>query len=109
MKWFGKKDKKEDDEVPSLPELPKLPELPRIKGVDSFEPQSIPQLPSYPNSLLGGKFSQNVIKDAITGEKEDEETNEANDSMESEMMHKSLTKNFPTERAVVPYKKMQTR
>ena len=69
MGWFKKKQKKEEKkEIPSLPELPKLPELPQ-KRIKELEP--IHQLPSFPTDSLGEKFSQNTIKEAITGKKED--------------------------------------
>lgn len=61
--------------VPSLPELPRLPELPSIEYEDSsnnLERFQLPQLPSFPNNSLGDKFSQNTIKEAVTGKKEGE-------------------------------------
>jgi DNA repair exonuclease SbcCD ATPase subunit len=69
MGLFKKKEKKE--EVPKLPELPTLPELPRLPEFEKFE-EKLPQLPSFPNGDLGNKFSQNTIKEAITGKKEEE-------------------------------------
>jgi len=93
MSLFKKKEKKgEVSEVPRIPELPQLPELPELPGFDrknNFStdfsrfpdneeesiqeaPGQIPQLPSFPNGSLGNKFSQNTIKEAITGRKEEE-------------------------------------
>ena len=70
MGWFKKKkEKKKEEEIPSLPELPKLPELPQSK-IKNKEP--VHQLPSFPVDSLGEKFSQNTIKEAISGKKEDE-------------------------------------
>ena len=78
MGWFSKKDKKKKSEfTPSLPEMPKLPELPKIG--DDFD--ELPKLPSYPSSSLGKKFSQNVIKNAVSGKKESD--NEVFDADES--------------------------
>lgn len=70
-----KKNKKE--EVPKLPELPRLPELknsssPSFPSLDDdssedYTFESFHKLPSYPNGHGAEKFSQNTIKDAITG------------------------------------------
>lgn len=73
MGWFDK-DKKEE-KVPELPELPKLPELPDFEDDDTPLRQPINQLPSYPSNTLGDKFSQNTIKEAVTGKKEVMEDN----------------------------------
>ncbi len=91
MGLFKKKEKKED--IPRLPDLPKLPELPELPEEENSE-ERIPQLPSFPNSSLGNKFSQDTIKEAVTGEKEREEVN-ADEFVEEEsiqMMRKPLTK-----------------
>lgn len=88
MGFFKKKEKKEE-EIPRLPELPKLPEFPEIKG-DSIE--KITPLPSFPNGSLGNKFSQDTIKEAVTGKKEEEV--EADEFAEEsiQMMRKPLIK-----------------
>jgi hypothetical protein len=99
MGLFGKKDKKVEmkkdiSEIPELPELPKLPELPSMDEF-SYEEEPLPQLPRFPNSSLGNKFSQNTIKEAISGKKEDEEVFDAEDFPEDErkgMMQKPLQK-----------------
>ena len=70
MGWFGKKEEKR--ESMSLPELPKIPELPHLGKSRDFDRITLPSLPSYPNSSFGKKFSQNAIKDAVSGEEEDE-------------------------------------
>jgi len=70
MGLFKKKEKKE--EVPRLPELPTLPELPEISSFEKFSEDKLPQLPSFPNGDLGNRFSQNTIKEAITGKREEE-------------------------------------
>lgn len=82
-----KKDKKEAEkkELPKLPELPELPSMNYEKDYDSstqfpsidefphlMEKESLPQLPSFPNNSLGDKFSQNTIKEAVSGKKESE-------------------------------------
>jgi hypothetical protein len=98
MGLFGKKDKKEEvkrgiSNIPELPELPKLPELPSMNEF-SYEEDSLPQLPKFPNNPLGDKFSQNTIKEAITGKREDEEVFDAEDFPDEEegMMQKPLQK-----------------
>ncbi|MEK6819844.1 MAG: hypothetical protein AABY03_01440 [Nanoarchaeota archaeon] len=93
MGWFGKKEEKSmgSSSMPSLPELPRLPELPSLSRSPSFERVSLPNLPSYPNSSLGRKFSQNAIKDAVSGEKEDDfEEDEEDYSDEDEITPKPL-------------------
>jgi len=55
------------DDIPRLPELPKFPDMTE----ESDFSREIPQLPKFPSSSLGKKFSQNTIKDAITGKKEE--------------------------------------
>jgi hypothetical protein len=82
MGWLNKQDKRE--EVPSLPELPELPELPSLEGFsesENFEEQKeFNKLPSFPSNSLGNKFSQNAIKEAVSGvEKGDEEVFDANE------------------------------
>ena len=78
MAFFGKK---KDDmmrdfvpELPMLPELPRLPDLPR-EGTQMdpniiHDTHELPQLPSFPNSSTGNRFSQHAIRDAIYGEEE---------------------------------------
>ena len=86
MGWFKKnKEGKEQDDIPSLPELPRLPELPGMNSFESFNSSQmqIPQLPSYPKSSFGEKFSQSAIKDAVSGEEEDEEELELEDLEET--------------------------
>jgi hypothetical protein len=95
MGLFGKKDKKEEVKknfsgVPELPELPKLPELPPMSEF-SYEEDHLPQLPTFPNNSLGNKFSQNTIKEAVSGKKEEEEVFDAEDFPEVKgMMQKPL-------------------
>jgi hypothetical protein len=93
MSLFGKKQemKKNISNVPELPELPRLPELPSINEL-SYEEEQLPQLPRFPNNSLGDKFSQNTIKEAISGKKEEDEVFHAEDFSEDEkrMMQKPL-------------------
>ncbi|MBU2104565.1 MAG: hypothetical protein KKF67_02205, partial [Nanoarchaeota archaeon] len=82
MGWFNKKEQGEE-RIPQLPELPKLPEFPRTKE-EYDDSQTIHRLPSFPNSQLGQKFSQNTIKEAVTGRKEVEDAYDADDSEDDE-------------------------
>ncbi len=66
MGWFNK----EQGDIPELPELPKFPELPS-ESYKKNNYEGLPQLPTIPSSKLGERFSQNLIKEAVTGEKED--------------------------------------
>ena len=67
MGLFNKK-KGVKKEISSLPDFPKLPELPKL---DDKEKQ-IHKLPSFPSNSLGKRFSNDTIKDAVAGKKEDE-------------------------------------
>jgi len=98
MGLFKKKQEKVNTpRLPELPPLPELPELPEFKeGEDSDD--YIAQLPSFPKSSLGNKFSQNTIKEAITGRKgvEEAEANEfAREEDEGQMMQRPLVREFP--------------
>lgn len=85
MGLFNKKEKKgERKEIPKLPELPRLPELPEIKESSG---DKLPQLPQFPNDSLGDKFSQDTIKEAVTGKKEDNGVG-ADESAEERKMQK---------------------
>ncbi|MEK6906283.1 MAG: hypothetical protein AABW81_01540 [Nanoarchaeota archaeon] len=76
MGWFAKSEKKVPREInyQGLPELPRLPDFPNPPEMedDNFTPK-IHQLPSFPANSIGEKFSQNTIKEAVTGKKEVEE------------------------------------
>jgi len=106
MGWFTTKDKPEERGEPTLdlPELPKLPELPDLDESPKQEKFQNPhRLPSFPSSPLGKKFSQNTIKNAVTGEKEvggfDADDLALDDEEEMQMMPKPLKK--PLIRGVV--------
>ncbi|MBS3076486.1 hypothetical protein J4481_01970 [Candidatus Pacearchaeota archaeon] len=81
MGWFNKNKKEEGiPKLPSLsrlPELPQqsqrnisLPQLPSLENQNSqmpFQRDQLQQLPSFPMSELGNRFSQNAIKEAVSG------------------------------------------
>ncbi len=105
MGLFKKKPKKEENkkrkpEPEKLPDLPKLPDFPDFEdgsAKSSFEgpekKERLSNLPIFPNNSLGQKFSQNTIKEAVTGGKEeDEEVPEADEFVlrEEQMMHRPL-------------------
>lgn len=106
MGLFGKKKKEEKKlgEDFKLPELPKLPDLPDLDEDVGYEKdhlgkpmKAMPQLPSFPSSTLGDKFSKDRIKEAITGKKEGEEVFGADEfpapyDEEQEMMQEPLKK-----------------
>lgn len=88
----NKKKGKETAPVPSLPELPKLPELPSLEGEERGK-EGIHKLPSYPSDSLGTKFSQNTIKEAVTGKKEDFSQDEGESALDNmqEPLRKPIT------------------
>ena len=90
MGLFKKRDKKK--EIPTLPELPRLPELPEFSETQDYLNEEIPQLPSFPNGSLGNKFSQDTIKEAVTGRKEveEEDVDEFAEEIEMQKMRKPL-------------------
>ena len=75
MSWFNKKEKEEKKQ-----EVPSLPELQNLHNEENDFLKKVPQLPSFPNNDLGEKFSQNTIKDAISGKREGEEVFNVNES-----------------------------
>lgn len=109
MAWFNKNKKEETHELaelPALPELPKLPELPPSNM--QFKPNALPR---YPSSALGDKFSQNTIKDAISGEKEDDEEEADDSDVELQTMPKlptgPLAREIPTASDFLPKSQKQ--
>ncbi|HOW36661.1 MAG TPA: hypothetical protein PLK34_00195 [Candidatus Pacearchaeota archaeon] len=62
------KSKKIEERPLSLPELPRLPELDFNSSKTTEVKRPLQALPSFPSSSLGNKFSQNTIKDAVSGE-----------------------------------------
>jgi hypothetical protein len=100
MGLFHKKHR--DDErgssLPKLPELPRLPDfpessLPQFPSMDEdfSDLKQIHQLPSFPTNSFGQKFSQNTIKNAVSGqEKGDYEDYEEGFDEEVPMIPKPL-------------------
>lgn len=84
MGWFNKN--KTEEERFSLSELPKLSSLPRFDGGSLDSEESLPQLPSLPSSSFGERFSQNAIKDAVSGSSGKKESEEDADESDDEMM-----------------------
>ena len=121
MGLFGNREKEEKQ----LPELPKLPELPRLPGQEfpnaptvsygqrefptlpkfDRESKDIHELPSFPTSKLGEKFSQSTIKNAVTGEEEVEEPEEEADEFEEFQMMPEPLGESKIERRVIPMTK----
>ena len=68
----GKKSKGVSDyKLPELPDLPEFPSVDSPPGSSAAQQKdSLPQLPSFPTSQVGKKFSQDSIKQAVTGKKE---------------------------------------
>lgn len=79
MSWFNNKNNKRVDkknfssgisEIPDIPEIPQLPELPEPPQWNKEINDEVPKLPIFPANTLGEKFSQNTIKEAISGKGE---------------------------------------
>lgn len=84
---MGLFNKKEDKKKSSLSDLPKLPSR---EMHDMNMDDNIPQLPSLPSSSFGEKFSQNAIKDAVSGsswEKGGDKEGANESEFETRMMH----------------------
>jgi len=97
MGWFNKQQTKEFSDMPDLPELPELPSLPELPNMQKKDISHLPEpprapnkLPSFPNNTLGEKFSQNIIKEAVSGKKEVKgfETEDFDEDEEMPMMQK---------------------
>ncbi len=98
MGLFGKNQKKggakknvsEPKKIQKLPELPDLPDFeegaPRSSFEESKDEKQLSQLPRFPTNSLGEKFSQDTIKEAITGEKEGEAFGADEFGLEKEQM-----------------------
>lgn len=90
MGLFNKKEKKVEEGLPSLPQLPKLPDFPDF---EDYEKSSYHQLPSFPSNSIGTKFSQDSIKDAVSGGmKGDEDYGEGFDEDEMRRMQRPIKK-----------------
>lgn len=68
--WFNKKkeEKKDFSKLPDLPNLPDLPELQMQPTIISPPQESLPSLPSFPNSDTANRMSREAIKSALTTE-----------------------------------------
>ena len=101
MGLFSKKNDKQSN-IPKLPELPSLPSLPNLPGnfpsIDEDE-NDVHELPSFPTSTMGDKFSRDSIKSAVSGD--DEEENEP------KITRQELIPNAPKS-AFTPQKPMST-
>lgn len=89
MGLFGKKTEEKANELPELPELPPLPSLTETR-LNKYESNRLPQ---FPINSLGEKISQDTIKDAISGKKEDDtgaEADEFDSDEEFQMMQEPL-------------------
>lgn len=89
MGLFGtnKKEEKKKEEIPQLPSLPKLPDFQGFGDFGYDGTSQIHKLPSFPSSSLGMKFSQNTIKEAVTGdERGDFSDGDADDSVDDDDM-----------------------
>ncbi|MBT3404965.1 hypothetical protein HN832_00955 [archaeon] len=99
MGWFTKDD---DEGVPRLPELPKITELPKIPSRE-INNEKLPPLPSLPSNALGERFSQNMIKEAVSGEKEvEEEVDEEEPQMMPTLPTRPLTREIKTHEEIIP-------
>jgi len=109
MGWFNKEKKQEA--MPSLPELPKLPSLPELPKINQGAKEPFYQLPSFPSNSIGDKFSQNTIKEAVTGKKEDKEEFDADDFADSRMqkMHAPLDEDDDEEETIPVERKIRTK
>lgn len=87
MGLFGKS-KKEERRTPEIPQLPPLPRLPDFQGISDYDEDPITpihQLPAFPSNALGAKFSQNTIKEAISGGEDDSMGADSEDMDEDDM------------------------
>ncbi len=106
MALFKKRDEKAGDfsKLPELHQLPELPELPQNEYPDEEVGDfsgKIPQLPRFSNDSLGQRYSQNTIKQAITGKKEDKVFADEFDEEENQMMQKpSMNLKYPVPKKI---------
>lgn len=90
MNWFKKEENSRD--TIKLPDLPKLPELPPLDDDYMMPKGPLPQLPSYPQNSFGEKFSKSAIKEAVSGGKEEKETDAGHFDEEDGEMHQFQNK-----------------
>ena len=89
MGLFSKKSDKNEQGIPKLPELPSLPQFP---DMDEYS-KEIHELPSFPSSGMGERFSRETIKNAISGDGDDDD--EEPKITREELMPLPEFKNFP--------------
>ncbi|MDO8528834.1 MAG: hypothetical protein Q7S06_03000 [Nanoarchaeota archaeon] len=105
---------KKKEDFSKLPELPRLPELPENEYSEEDEEKfSVPKLPRFPNDSLGQKFSQNTIKEAVTGKKEDrvfaDEFEEPEEEQEQMMQKPSRSFEYPSPKKITSHETFQPR
>ena len=100
MGWF-KKDKKKEG-IPTLPKLPSLPEV----HLEEHGDETLPKLPSIPSNELGNRFSQNMIKEAVIGEKEEKDVEEEIEDFEMPM---NVPPHLPLTKEIYPEPKRTSR
>ncbi|MBI2004210.1 hypothetical protein HYS72_01975 [Candidatus Pacearchaeota archaeon] len=101
MRLFKRKENSEKRQLKDIPELPELPRLPSLPGEPEFG-TTLPQLPNYSINSLNDKFSQNTVKNAISGKKE--EMLEADEFVREQMMPEHLEIKKPSNKLEFPYK-----
>lgn len=102
MGLFGKKKEGKDMKANSnskLPPLPKLPELPKTSSQNLQRPSQnqIHQLPRIPSSSFGDQFSQDSIKEAVSGRRGDEDYADDESQMMQEPLRKPMMKELDEE------------
>src|SRR3989344_2223150 len=71
MGLFSKKKPEPDLSLPQLPELPDMGE--HFQEIDNDYSKEAHELPSFPTSSIGDRFSRETIKSAISGDYEEDE------------------------------------
>ena len=95
MGLFKKKEEKRPDlskalDNSTLPELPSLPDTNDFPSLEEFDRTS-KQLPTFPKNQFGEKFSQKAIKEAVSGEEEDEGVSEfSREPLRNKVMSREL-------------------
>ena len=72
MGWFDKK-KVKSSETPKLPPLPKMGDLPKFPSDEKESEDDFPTLPEIPKAQFGDGISQDAMKSAVSGERENED------------------------------------
>jgi hypothetical protein len=72
MGIFKNKKKQKEKNSMNLNKLPELPKLPNFEEESQFNGERdeiLPKLPSFPSNSFGDKFSQDTIKEAVSGKR----------------------------------------